>query len=468
MRSPVRSALSVLVAVIAIGCGGTSQSGGSSGASGVSGSADVGGSNNLGGSANGGANSCALSGTGFGLSLSVVGAIDQGYEGPALVEQSMADGVVLYFGGAAAPDTTATHATIRGLSPMPTIPPGATLWLRWSGYNAPPTFSPFQGDSHSAWAFGVFDREGGRLLFGGSLDGSTLPAAPLATGAITPACVAPNPVCPSNRTAQVTYEAVEVQGDSPVTLRDGEVGSVELGGFAYQVGVSAQAPSAGTGGCAPDYFPHSYLSVSVQAKDLAELARALAPGDLPSCIPGTHPAENIGMVMSEWPVDMAFDGKVTYLRRDQLTAGFWFGTGVTYDGAAVELNITGAGDILPEPKVGSDFWATLPDWSFSALRSGRGGPLLLLHATQSLPPAPGGWSMLESALGVSVSIEERCKYAATSPLGGAPVSLWDVVLGGDPPVRLHQGELGAFRVGDQNYAVWFDAGSEIDLVLHTQ
>jgi hypothetical protein len=103
------------------------------------------------------------------------------------------------------------------------------------------------------------------------------------------------------------------------------------------------------------------------------------------------------------------------------------------------------------------------------LRAAEGGRPLLLSAGGGAPPLDANaWSGVEPVLGASVALEEQCKYAAASSLGGAAVSLWDAVIGTQPPLRVHQDELATFQVGGQDYAVWFDAGTRSTLSIYAQ
>ncbi|MGO9288925.1 MAG: hypothetical protein ACLP66_10180 [Polyangia bacterium] len=209
------------------------------------------------------------------------------YEGPALVERSTADEMILGFAlptsTADAAATTAMCARLSGLSPMPILPLAAKVWLSKNPAGNSPCMVEF--GPPCPWALTVRDQQGGTILFGAALDttmssGVALTtadqtSAPIATGTMTPICVGANPLCPWAAGNKVTYLAVEVQGDTPVTIADSQTATVRLSGVDYSVRVTAQEVTVDPSGCMADYVANSQLSVDVQAKDLQSLINTL-------------------------------------------------------------------------------------------------------------------------------------------------------------------------------------------------
>jgi hypothetical protein len=266
--------------------------GGSTGGLGTGGSAAVGGT---GGTS--GANACGTHDR-FGPSLAVYTIGSAGgspYDGPAIVEGSTNDELLLYFvltgatggTGGTGPDgglpasNQAMHASIIGLDPMPLLPPGAKLWLSKDPAGKQETDVLMYGIA--PWSISVRNRQGGDLLFGAARNDFNAAASPVRIGAVTPDCTAAN-VNPSGCTpgASVTYSSVEVEGDAPVVIHDSVPGTVTLGGIEYDVRATAQKLSAAGVTCM-DYhsWDDSGVALDVRAKNLAALVAALDVGDPP-------------------------------------------------------------------------------------------------------------------------------------------------------------------------------------------
>jgi hypothetical protein len=197
------------------------------------------------------------------------------YDGAAVVERSTSEELILYFEAAAAGDAgtpVVRRATLSGLAPMPLFPVGGRVWLSKDPAGSSP-FSPYQ--RAPGWALSMRDREGGRLLLGAAVN-STSPAAPIAVGERTDTCAEHNPAC-SGPDARVFYEAVEVRGDSLVTIEDSETAIVRLDGNDYEVRVTARHETSDSAGCASDYYADNAggVSVDVQAADLSQLIDGL-------------------------------------------------------------------------------------------------------------------------------------------------------------------------------------------------
>ena len=207
------------------------------------------------------------------------------YDGPAIVEQSTSDKLVLYFvlpgatGGTdgTGPDsglpasTQDIHATITGLDPMPILAPGAKLWL--SKNPAGNQESEVLMYGIAPWSLSARNRQGGDLLFGAARNQFDAVASPLRIGTVTPDCTALD-VDPYSCTpgASTTYSSVEVEGDTPVVIHDSVPGTVTLGGIEYDVRATAQKLSSAVVVCMDHHdSDYSGVALDIQAKNLADL-----------------------------------------------------------------------------------------------------------------------------------------------------------------------------------------------------
>lgn len=383
------------------------------------------------------------------------------YDGPAIVERSTSKELLLYFvlpgatggTGGTGPDsglpasTQDIHATITGLDPMPLLPPGAKLWLSKSPAGNQESGVLMYGIA--PWSISVRNRQGGDLLFGAARNEFNVAASPVQIGAVTPDCTAAN-VNPSGCTpgASVTYSSVEVEGDPPVVIHDSVPGTVTLGGIEYDVRATAQKLSAAGVTC-EDYHSSddSGVALDVQAKNLADLVAALEVGDPPSCGEGNDPDRWTSFEMTGVDVGATYEGPVFYLGRDSYYPD-------AYDfsipglpgstGSPSVLIIGNATPILSEPAVGQEFWLSFRDLDLQALREAQQGPVVLAQFWES--GSADAFSQLAELLGITVSAEARCTYAATL--------LWDAVFGTSPPVRVRSGTTGTLDIGGRSYGAW--------------
>ena len=145
---------------------GTGATGGGTGGVGLFG----GGGSGVGGGASGGGGGGAVCGKhgvlGPGAVIGTPGPLGGVYDGPAIIERSNAEDMVITFMPARAADAGAPlpmHVEIRQMSPMPRLPVGARVWLskRPAGNQSEPWYSGV-----APWALSVRTRQGGDLLFG--------------------------------------------------------------------------------------------------------------------------------------------------------------------------------------------------------------------------------------------------------------------------------------------------------------
>jgi len=381
------------------------------------------------------------------------------YDGPAIVERSASDKLILYFvlpgatgsTGGTGPDgglpagSQDIHATITGLDPMPLLAPGAKLWL--SKNPAGNQESDVLMYGIAPWSISVRNRQGGDLLFGAARNQFDAVASPVRIGAVTPDCTAAN-VNPSGCTpgASVTYSSVEVEGDTPVVIHDSVPGTVTLGGIEYDVRATVQKLSAAGAVCS-DYHSSddSGVALDVRAKNLADLVAALEVGDPPSCGEGNDPDRSTYFSMTEVSVSTTYEGPVFYLGRDSYfpaTYDFSIPGLSSETGSPPVLMIEGATPILSEPTVGQEFWLSFRNLDLQALREAEQGPVILAQSG-SADAVP----QLADLLGITVSAEATCTYAA-------PSLLWDAAFETNPPVRVKSGTTGTLDIGGRSYGAW--------------
>jgi hypothetical protein len=200
------------------------------------------------------------------------------YDGAATVEGSTADELVL----APAPPSSPVEASekeVRISSPhsMPILPVGAHVWLTRTGYGS--------SDGHflplNPWAISIRDRQAGRLLFGAFRFRPDLGApagTPITVGERRPLCERPTP--DSCEGATVTYQSVDVVGDTTVAIDHGAVGTVTRDGTGYDVAMRAWSMTGPSTAdfCADTAYTTGYTSsvgATVVAHDLAPLTAGL-------------------------------------------------------------------------------------------------------------------------------------------------------------------------------------------------
>jgi hypothetical protein len=392
---------------------------------------------------------------GFGpaiISVDVAGPAGGVYDGPAVVERSTADGLILYFESSATDGgpPTAWHAKLSVPDTVPTMPLGTKVWLSKhpaGNLNVP----PYQ--RQPGWWLSVREHEAGTLLFGAAMDESSV-TEPIAATVGAATCTDHNPLC-SSPEATITYQVVEVQGDVPVTIEDSQVATVAIAGVPYQVRVTAHRESAPSFGCGIDYFPENAggLALDVQAQDLKARIANLEQGAPPSCAQGNAPSIDAGFELYGVSASTRYDGPVVY--EHQVGSSSWMFSVPGLTPVPVELGVQLRGVPFVEPPVGTKLWATLPQIAIGALRESQQGPLIVASAyTLSAPLQEPAASQLAQIFGVAVSAAKSCDYAAPVDEGGSPTTLWDLAFDTVPPVRVQSGELGKVQLGGKDYAVW--------------
>jgi len=397
------------------------------------------------------------------LQLGTQGAAGDTYDGPAIVERSTAAELVLYF----QPATPATdagadagtassqlpmHVGISGQDPMPLFPLGARVWLSKDPVVDPAW--PIPGDvstTQQPWSFSVRDRSGGRLLFGAARGSSGELRSPIQVDHLTPVCE--DVVARSCGTKKQTiYSRLDVHGDVTVSVGDSETAIVPIGGFDYEVRVSAREELSLNRYCG-DYSKNDGVAVELRAVDLESLIASLQTGELPACVEGNADMKSIGAGTTDRPGP--YDARVLYQTRS-LKYGqecFRFATepAPNAPGQSQSLTFCVAEGLFPEPSPGQEFWATVPNTNMGALREPQRGALLLGHAAFFAPFTDEQTSLIEATFGVRVSMVERCPYVAS---GGEAMFSLDTVFETDPAQRLPSHSQGVVRLGDRGYDAW--------------
>jgi hypothetical protein len=413
--------------------GGSLWAGGSDGGSGGTAAGAQGGNGGTGGNGGAPASCGAHEPLGPRLWVRTLGTPGGVYDGSAVVERSTVDDLVLYFVAA----TGAMHATITGWRPMPILPVGAQVWL---------SKSP-AGDQAAdvlqygiyPWALSVRDLQGGHLLFGATRNFPGSEFDPIAKGTATATCTAPNPdFCA--RTTSVTYSEVELLGDLPVTVRDGETAIVQIDGIEYDASVTAQYVSLTTTPICADWHPGNGIALDIQARDLASLTRDLATGGLPACVEGND--RRLGAFID---FDRTYEGPVFFSRRNPNNNDYLFETGGISTGAALFSLSTDAG-VFAEPTVGQEFWLSTAGFGVAVLRKANRGELVLAHFSRGAPIDATDGAAIAVILDIAVSTEQNCVYAPDMPV-------WDIVFGTTPPVRVKSGSTGTLRIEGKDFNV---------------
>lgn len=399
------------------------------------------------------------------------------YEGPALVERSTATELVLSFQPAGTTTGTSLpmHTKISNLGATPLFPIGAKVWLSKAPGGEPVSSGNFPFPPPQPWSIAVRDRQGGRLLFGAAYNPSNDVPSPIALGAVTPSCTTVSPD-PCLKGANVTYSTVDVLGDKTVTVRDSETSIVPIGGFDYDVRVTAQKLAIPPGGVSClDYSPSSGVTVEVRARDLAALVGTLEVGAAPACIKGNVDFEGASFAIGGLSFNAEYAGPAFYSRRVGDTFQFTV-SGLTTSTGDPALLLIEAPRIFKEPRVGEEFWASVAVvqqlGQVATLRGPKRGPLLLGTLAFALAPFDATTaSKVEQALGVAANAQERCAYASSdSPYAvNGVLSLWDVVFGSTPAVRLPTLSTGIVPIAGRDYNTWVSTeGNLISFTLQAR
>jgi hypothetical protein len=403
-------------------------------------------------------------------SSGAAGMIVSVYEGPATVERSTTDELLLRYvpsqaapdGGVADPDGGASptapilHWSIRGLAPMLPFPLDAKLWVSTHVTDNPATF--YHTDP---WSLAVRDREGGTLLFGAALDPIAIAPSPVPIGSPGADCVVPDykTGCTgnSNDTVTMTYESVAVQGDTAVVIHDSQPGKVSLGGVEYDVRLTARriAPS-----CWFNSVNQDGIALDLQASNLSSLLAGLDVGPPLSCREGNDPSHGAYFDLNAI-AEATYDGPVVFQGVEADTTTYDFGVpGLRRtDGTPAQLRIEGAAASMTVPSVGQQYWLSwASQTSVEVLRESQQGPIVL--GVFYFDAQPDGAQKLADLLGTNVSLERQCAYTES-------IDLWDAVFGAAPGVRVTSGTSGTFSAGGHTYRAWvWGSSSAVGITIY--
>ena len=380
------------------------------------------------------------------------------YAGPAVVERSVRDELMLVFtpdlrdatsGDADSGVSTPRRVTLTGLLPMPLIPRGTKVWLSKNRAGEQPKDVLMYGIE--PWAISVQDRQAGHLLFGAFDNASDDAAAPpLRIGAVTPYCSAQDTdTCLPGMT--VVYSSVEVEGDTRVTIRDSESASLAIAGIPYTVSATARNfTGTPTRHACADYHPGSGLALDIQAADVPSLVSGLELAEVPECSAGNDPRVELYFSLSGVNTGTTYEGPVHYTGR-AVNPGDAFTFRVpgllTSTGESSALYVYGAEKVFPEPAAGQTFWLSFGSRGQALLES-EGGPLLLAELSSYTSDDTEGAAWLAGILGVGITAQERCASGLDS------MKVWDVVFGTTPPVRLGSGWTATLQLASKAYTAW--------------
>jgi hypothetical protein len=383
--------------------------------------------------------------------VNTLGPVGGAYDGPAIIERSNEQSMVIIFQSAAADGGAPlpVHAEITQLTPMPILPVGARVWLSKLPAGNQPSFS----FSLQPWALSLRNRQGGDLLFGMSRDAQDQAASPVRVGAPTPRCSGPNPdFCGPG--SVVTYEAVEVRGDRDVVVGDSETAVVPIGGIDYDVRVGAQHSTQPTSGVCGDYFPPNGVSLDVRAHDLAPLASALAVEPLPACADGNETDATLWAFLINAGLTQTYDGPVRFISASAASSDLSFTVDLPPQvGVPPTLEISVSPQVFPAPAANAEFWFTMRASHTWVLRGAQRGPVLLANGGATTTTT-AGLTDLATELGVSFTAEQRCAYGTGS--AGAVQHLFDAVVGTNPPVRVTSRKTTLVQIAGRDYSVFMN------------
>ena len=209
------------------------------------------------------------------------------YKGPAIIERSTLDELVVYF---TLPPTsndpgasgTPARSTLSGWKAMPLFPVGAKIWLSVEYYQT--------GYFDHSFNFALRDHEAGLLLVGAGRDHIlTGPDGSLEDPVLEPALVSHvQQLCEAktwndgcSEPEILTYYSVEVEADAKVTFSDGETKSVTIGGVDYDASVSASVRQLSPL-CVTDAVPIGGVRLQLVVKDLESRVAQLEVGESPA------------------------------------------------------------------------------------------------------------------------------------------------------------------------------------------
>lgn len=410
-----------------------------------------------GGGGTGGTATCS-SGSGDMLGSGTFGPVSQrNYGGPAVVERSTSSDLVFSFEQPsleAGKPAVVLHVNVGGLSPMPRLAVGTTVWLQQS---VPPPPVALYLPQPGRW-LRVLDKEGGRLLLGYSMsyDGDTS-GSPLPFAGAHAGCVERNTWCDSPA-AQRIWQALEVTGDTNVTLQPGEPAKVTLGGVDYDAVAVAYSETTGNGSCAADYRPAQNVTVSAIARDLGALTADLPKAEPPSCslYNDAQSTESFGLLGVS--LNTPYAGPVVY--RSSAAPDGWLrhrfdtpGLQPQFPDSELGLELDDWSKDFTPPAAGTTLYYESYGGDTGALFSKQGGAPLLVAANGTFDQAL--MNQLGSWLGVSVALQQSCEYTTLEVNNQpTPFSLSQVTLGTEPPVTVHSGERSKLKLAGHDYEAY--------------
>lgn len=356
------------------------------------------------------------------------------FEGAATVERSVEDDLTIYYeppriamgargGAGGASIASGYHARISGWAPV--LPVGAKVWMTKTPDGNQVRDPRLYGQD--PWHISLWDRQGGTLLLEAHRGiGLTR----------TMECAAMAPSCEPGLT---TYYSVEVPGDAPLVLNDGETGVIVRDRKTYDVHVSSQRSSTIPSNCL-DYHGEDTTCLDVKLKDATGLSFDMATP--PACTEGNDP---IRRFVAYIPNVRTFDGRVAFL--ETRTGSFYFDAG-----NGLEAGIATSPSIFAEPAVGQEFWLTIQG-VIATLRTSQNGELLLASIA-----AGGDRDAIPKLLGMTVTVENDCAYTMDY---FAVSYLRRVAFGSTPPVTVRSGSRGTVSIGGRDYHAAYTDGNVV-------
>jgi len=394
------------------------------------------------------------------------------YDGPAIVERTASDGLVLAFFPASsttadggAPDAGAAaplprHATIHGLGALPALPLGARVWLHKpaTGNVVTPPFHP------PRTYFTVRDKQDGRLLFG-TWYGTGSVFAPLTFQDGPTSCTGPwSDGCASGT---AVYQTTVVRGDTEVTIADGETRTVRAAGVDYDLTILSKQVSATSINCSDYLEPYDNgFTVSLRAKDLAPLLAGLEVGAPIACAPANDEIQDVPFSFSGFSSALPFSGAAFYVSRRLAYGDQYECFDFTTADPATKVAFCRLPGVWTAPAVGQQFWADAADRYTASLRDSEQGPVVLATAFQTVPLSAQGSADLDKVLGFHVEARKSCTYGYGPTDTSDPTSIWELTLATTPPVVVKTGGHAAVSVGGRSYDLWVKgSGASINLAL---
>ena len=393
------------------------------------------------------------------------------YDGPAVVERSTPDDLVL---AVSTPDLPAgdpqRHVKVSGLSPMPILPPGARVWLTKN--RAGEQVEPRMSHGTLPWAISVRNAQGGRLMFGALHNTTDAVGVPVTVGAVEELCAMSYPqACHyGDVVPTLHFRSVEIVGDTTVRIATGHTASVAIGGADYDVSVRAELLTDAHDGCG-DNWGLETLDIAVQAHDLADLVARVEVGEPPACGNGNQPLRYVSMLMQDdvKAISANYDGRAVYPGPNPDYPAYLDFELPDFTGpfeGKMHLLTIGLEPLVGTPAKGTTYWASVGDNRRSgSYGSRRGGPSSPRAPGRQVPLPAAQTADLEALLGVTVDVVQRCTYTIESWSSRA-VPLWEVVLGTTPPTHVPAGGTGTLEIGGKPYAVDVQGIDTLAIVVH--